>query len=385
MLKVFRRASSKSSIKSSKMTVSDINIATMKLSFKATSLPLAAVGVHSALKLTPALLLDSTSSSTTKLHVGDKHVIEGEQSIMRFFARLNAEGQLSKHALYPEHQFAQVASVDEWLAKCYSTTDKSILASLNDASAKLKSGDFLVDKSCTLADYALWSRMFQLKQSNAWVDSMSALPECQHALQLLNASSTFKSTPDGTQTSDTSDIKMDAVSRNVLDVFRMAVAREFARVSPVKDVDLLYSYIEMPRGLGLDLPDMCIPVPRLRLKGNPNELAAQFATAMQPNKYLERIEGRGPFVNLYLKSDTLKQLLIPQIIEHRDQFGGNDIGKGKNVIVEFSSPNIAKPFHAGHLRSTILGNFVRNVCKVNGMNVTTINYLGDWGKQYGEF
>jgi arginyl-tRNA synthetase len=53
------------------------------------------------------------------------------------------------------------------------------------------------------------------------------------------------------------------------------------------------------------------------------------------------------------------------------------------VLVEFSSPNIAKPFHAGHLRSTIIGNFIRNLKKLLGYDVTAINYLGDWGKQYG--
>jgi arginyl-tRNA synthetase len=54
------------------------------------------------------------------------------------------------------------------------------------------------------------------------------------------------------------------------------------------------------------------------------------------------------------------------------------------AIVEFSSPNIAKPFHAGHLRSTIIGNFVTNILKAHGYRTVAMNYLGDWGKQYGK-
>lgn len=66
-------------------------------------------------------------------------------------------------------------------------------------------------------------------------------------------------------------------------------------------------------------------------------------------------------------------------------YGTNQTGTGKSVIVEFSSPNIAKPFHAGHLRSTIIGAFLANLYEANGWAVTRMNYLGDWGKQFGEF
>jgi arginyl-tRNA synthetase len=76
-------------------------------------------------------------------------------------------------------------------------------------------------------------------------------------------------------------------------------------------------------------------------------------------------------------------LILPQILERGNDFGKNTIDAGKKVIVEFSSPNIAKPFHAGHLRSTIIGSFLANVHEACGWNVTRMNYLGDWGKQFG--
>lgn len=99
------------------------------------------------------------------------------------------------------------------------------------------------------------------------------------------------------------------------------------------------------------------------------------------------------FLQFFFKPAELAQLLVPFILEKKETFGQNkfnglkdpkDSSKGqKKMIVEFSSPNIAKPFHAGHLRSTIIGGFLANLYTGAGWDVTRINYLGDWGKQYG--
>ena len=98
-------------------------------------------------------------------------------------------------------------------------------------------------------------------------------------------------------------------------------------------------------------------------------------------------------MQFFFKVDKLAQLLVPTILKQGKDFGQNkliglkdpeDPSKGrKRMIVEFSSPNIAKPFHAGHLRSTIIGGFLSNVYEGAGWDVVRINYLGDWGKQYG--
>lgn len=91
----------------------------------------------------------------------------------------------------------------------------------------------------------------------------------------------------------------------------------------------------------------------------------------------------GAFVGFRISKPLLCSLVLNAVLKDGVAFGTNRDGAGKKVIVEFSSPNIAKPFHAGHLRSTIIGSFIRNVHVANGYDVVAMNYLGDWGKQYG--
>jgi arginyl-tRNA synthetase len=102
---------------------------------------------------------------------------------------------------------------------------------------------------------------------------------------------------------------------------------------------------------------------------------------------------KGTFLQFFFKPTKLAEILIPSILARKQEYGQDkypglkdpkDPSKGKKkMVVEFSSPNIAKPFHAGHLRSTIIGGFLSNLYEGAGWEVIRINYLGDWGKQYG--
>ena len=77
-------------------------------------------------------------------------------------------------------------------------------------------------------------------------------------------------------------------------------------------------------------------------------------------------------------------VVLREILESGDSYGASEVGKGKRVIVEFSSPNIAKPFHVGHLYSTVIGNSLEKIYRHLGYETLKINHLGDWGTQFGK-
>ncbi|EKE12789.1 MAG: hypothetical protein ACD_13C00142G0016 [uncultured bacterium] len=121
---------------------------------------------------------------------------------------------------------------------------------------------------------------------------------------------------------------------------------------------------------------------------SPRKLAEEILSKLQKNKDLseiiEKIEIAGPgFINFWLKKDILINTL-KQIDIAKSDFGKSNIGKGKTVIVDYSSPNIAKPFGIGHLRSTIIGQALYNLYKALGYEVVGDNHLGDWGTQFGK-
>ncbi len=122
------------------------------------------------------------------------------------------------------------------------------------------------------------------------------------------------------------------------------------------------------------------------IKGNPRNLAEkiveEYKKLSDPN--ISRIEIAGPgFINFFLNDQVLAENMF-NVIERSDNFGNTDINKGKKVIVEFSSPNIAKPFTVGHLRSTIIGSAIANLLSATGYTVYRDNHLGDWGTQFGK-
>ena len=88
-------------------------------------------------------------------------------------------------------------------------------------------------------------------------------------------------------------------------------------------------------------------------------------------------------MQFFMSNKAITSLILPEILNRASKYGTNTVDAGKKVIIEFSSPNIAKPFHAGHLRSTIIGAFLANLHEACGWDVIRMNYLGDWGKQFG--
>ncbi|GAB1309959.1 hypothetical protein MFIFM68171_00169 [Madurella fahalii] len=177
-----------------------------------------------------------------------------------------------------------------------------------------------------------------------------------------------------------------------IDIYRAYLADIVEKISGC-ELTVAYDSLQTPTTLANG--DLVLPVPRLRLKGKkPNEQSVDLAAAFPDQHALFRKPvASGVHLPLYFSPRALPRLILPYVFQRRSAYGRDpDVGLRdpaaphlgrKKVIVEFSSPNIAKEFHAGHLRSTIIGAFIANLYEIMGWDVVKINYLGDWGKQFG--
>ncbi|WP_312651144.1 arginine--tRNA ligase [Proteiniclasticum sp.] len=119
------------------------------------------------------------------------------------------------------------------------------------------------------------------------------------------------------------------------------------------------------------------------LRKAPNMIANELKDKLEISE-IERIEVLGPYVNFFLNKSVFLEGVVKEILCSEDEYGRSDMGEGKTVIVEYSSPNIAKPFHVGHLFTTVIGNSLSRIYKFQGYNTVRINHLGDWGTQFGK-
>jgi arginyl-tRNA synthetase len=119
------------------------------------------------------------------------------------------------------------------------------------------------------------------------------------------------------------------------------------------------------------------------LKKNPVQIARELSQKIKSNEF-ERIEAKGPYLNFFVNKKSSAEDTLKEIQKRKDKYGSLDSGKGKTFVIDLSAPNIAKPFGIGHLRSTIIGNSISKIAEFSGYKTVKINYLGDWGTQFGK-
>ncbi len=127
----------------------------------------------------------------------------------------------------------------------------------------------------------------------------------------------------------------------------------------------------------------CFPLSKT-LKKSPMQIAAGLAQRLKKPAFVERIEAAGAYVNFFLNHEHLAKAVLLAVAKQKKKYGAANIGQRKTLVIDFSSPNIAKPFGIGHLRSTVIGNSLGRIFSFLGYRVIGVNHLGDWGTQFGK-
>ena len=163
---------------------------------------------------------------------------------------------------------------------------------------------------------------------------------------------------------------------------KQMVADTLSAVLPQLDIETIYSLLEKPKSS--EMGDIAFPAFSLAKveRKAPQAIATDIVEKLDTTGF-EKVVATGPYVNFFLDKDAISHQVLTDVIAKKDQYGQLNIGQGRNVTIDMSSPNIAKPFSVGHLRSTVIGDALANIHGKLGFNPIRINHLGDWGKQFG--
>ena len=150
------------------------------------------------------------------------------------------------------------------------------------------------------------------------------------------------------------------------------------------ELEEIKSMIEKPADSKMgDYALPCFKLARV-LRKAPPMIAKGIADAIADEEIFEKVEQVNAYVNMFISGKAFAENVVAEAVTTGDDFGQSNLGEGKTVIVEYSSPNIAKPFHIGHIRSTVIGASIALIYEKLGFKVVRINHLGDYGTQFGK-
>lgn len=160
------------------------------------------------------------------------------------------------------------------------------------------------------------------------------------------------------------------------------IAEEIAKVVPELEQDTILNLLETPKNS--DMGDLAFPAFSLAkvLRKAPQMIASDIAEKIDASNF-EKVQAVGPYTNFFLDKAKISATVLSQVLEAGSNYANQNLGQGSNIAFDMSSPNIAKPFSIGHLRSTVIADSLANIVAKLGYNPVRINHLGDWGKQFG--
>lgn len=163
---------------------------------------------------------------------------------------------------------------------------------------------------------------------------------------------------------------------------KQVITERLATILPNLETEAIYNLLEKPKSS--EMGDIAFPAFSLAKveRKAPQAIAADIVEKLDTTGF-EKVVATGPYVNFFLDKAAISHQVLTDVITEKDQYGKLNIGQGRNVTIDMSSPNIAKPFSVGHLRSTVIGDALANIHEKLGYKPIRINHLGDWGKQFG--
>ena len=166
--------------------------------------------------------------------------------------------------------------------------------------------------------------------------------------------------------------------------FKIAIANCLKEKIEDLTLEEIVALIEVPPNKEMgDFAFPCFKLAKIFRKA-PNMIAADLAENIEANGAISKVMPLGGYVNFFVNKSQLAETVINDVLTKKEKYGHSDLGQEKAVVIDFSSPNIAKPFHIGHIRTTVIGNALYKIYDSQGYNVVRVNHLGDYGTQFGK-